>query len=150
MTEEVNGAGPGLVAVFQSDSDVDRRIAIFCDCNRAIKGHLEVWIGIGQATDADPALQAACVEHGVILAKLGDFMKRLHGPTKATTLGVGCVLLASVLWFLATPGTPHGREILIAAFLFVTAPVSGHLLVVAAMRVDRSARADGVGDRESR
>jgi multicomponent K+:H+ antiporter subunit G len=74
------------------------------------------------------------------LAKLGDFMKRLHGPTKATTLGIGCVLLASLLWFLATPGTPHGREILIAAFLFVTAPVSGHLLVVAAMRIDRAAR----------
>jgi multicomponent K+:H+ antiporter subunit G len=74
------------------------------------------------------------------LAKLGDFMKRLHGPTKATTMGVGCVLLASVLWFLFTPGTPHGREILIAAFLFITAPVSGHLLVVAAMRIDRTAR----------
>ncbi|MCE3003557.1 MAG: Na+/H+ antiporter subunit G [Xanthomonadaceae bacterium] len=74
------------------------------------------------------------------LAKLGDFMKRLHGPTKATTLGVGCVLLASLLWFLGTPGTPHGREILIAAFLFVTAPVSGHLLVVAAMRMDQAAR----------
>jgi multicomponent K+:H+ antiporter subunit G len=31
------------------------------------------------------------------LAKLGDFGKRLHGPTKATTLGVGCVLLSSML-----------------------------------------------------
>ena len=30
------------------------------------------------------------------LARLGDFFKRLHGPTKATTLGVGCVLLASI------------------------------------------------------
>jgi multicomponent K+:H+ antiporter subunit G len=74
------------------------------------------------------------------LAKLGDFMKRLHGPTKATTLGLGCVLGASLLFFLASPGTPHGREILIAVFLFVTAPVSGHLLVVAAMRIDRAAR----------
>ena len=32
------------------------------------------------------------------LAKFGDFFKRLHGPSKATTLGVGCVLLASMLW----------------------------------------------------
>jgi len=32
------------------------------------------------------------------LAKLGDFYKRLHGPSKATTLGVGCVLMASWLW----------------------------------------------------
>ncbi len=29
------------------------------------------------------------------LAKLADFFKRLHGPTKASTLGVGCVLIAS-------------------------------------------------------
>ena len=33
------------------------------------------------------------------LAKLGDFYRRLHGPTKATTLGVGSALLASCLWF---------------------------------------------------
>ena len=33
------------------------------------------------------------------LAKLSDFYKRLHGPTKASTLGVGCVLIASMLYF---------------------------------------------------
>ena len=33
------------------------------------------------------------------LAKLGDFYRRLHGPTKATTLGVGAVLVASSLYF---------------------------------------------------
>ena len=36
---------------------------------------------------------------GVALVKLSDFYKRLHGPTKATTLGVGGVLLASALYF---------------------------------------------------
>ena len=30
------------------------------------------------------------------LVKLSEFFKRLHGPTKASTLGVGCVLIASV------------------------------------------------------
>ncbi len=35
------------------------------------------------------------------LAKLSDFLKRLHGPTKASTLGVGCVLIASMLYFSA-------------------------------------------------
>jgi multicomponent K+:H+ antiporter subunit G len=74
------------------------------------------------------------------LAKLGDFMKRLHGPTKATTLGVGCLLGASLLWFFGDPAAPGGREVLIVAFLFITAPVSGHLLVLAAMRIDRAAR----------
>jgi multicomponent K+:H+ antiporter subunit G len=69
------------------------------------------------------------------LAKLGDFAKRLHGPTKATTLGVGCVLIASMLWFGLT-GTPSLHELLITAFLFFTAPVSAHLLIKAAMRLD--------------
>jgi multicomponent K+:H+ antiporter subunit G len=29
-------------------------------------------------------------------------MQRLHAPTKATTLGVGSVLIASILYFLLT------------------------------------------------
>jgi multicomponent K+:H+ antiporter subunit G len=33
------------------------------------------------------------------LVKLGDFLKRLHGPTKASTVGVGAVLMASILYF---------------------------------------------------
>ena len=74
------------------------------------------------------------------LAKLGDFLKRLHGPTKATTMGVGCALLASLVWFLADPASPHGREFLIAVFLFVTAPVASHLMIIGAMRIDASAR----------
>jgi multicomponent K+:H+ antiporter subunit G len=73
------------------------------------------------------------------LAKLGDFGKRLHGPTKATTLGVGCVLLASMLWF-GLAGAPSIRELLITVFLFFTAPVSAHLLIKAAMKHDPSLR----------
>lgn len=33
------------------------------------------------------------------LARLPDFLTRLHGPTKATTLGVGALLLASAIFF---------------------------------------------------
>ena len=73
------------------------------------------------------------------LAKLGDILKRLHGPSKATTLGVGCVLLASALAF-ALQGLASLHELLIAAFLFITAPVSAHLIVKAAMRVDPGLR----------
>jgi multicomponent K+:H+ antiporter subunit G len=73
------------------------------------------------------------------LAKLGDFYKRLHGPSKATTLGVGCVLVASGLWFAAR-GTPSWHELLITLFLFLTAPVSAHLLVKAALKLDPGAK----------
>ena len=58
------------------------------------------------------------------LLKLKDPMQRLHGPTKATTLGVGAALVASALG-LALLG--HGlawQEILISVFLFLTAPLS--------------------------
>lgn len=73
------------------------------------------------------------------LAKLGDFFKRLHGPTKASTLGVGGVLLASMLW-QAMQGQPSLRELLITLFLFMTAPVSAHLLAKAALSLDPSQR----------
>ena len=35
------------------------------------------------------------------LAKLPDLMTRLHAPTKATTLGVGSCLIASMIYFVA-------------------------------------------------
>jgi multicomponent K+:H+ antiporter subunit G len=76
------------------------------------------------------------------LAKLQDFYKRLHGPSKATTLGVGCVLLASMLWF-GLMGRASGHELLITLFLFLTAPVSAHLLVKAAMKLQPGAAPAG-------
>lgn len=75
------------------------------------------------------------------LARLSDFLKRLHGPTKATTLGVGCVLLASSIWFSLTgPGPISLHELLIAGFLFLTAPVSAHLMIKAALAADPGLR----------
>ncbi len=76
------------------------------------------------------------------LAKLSDFFKRLHGPTKATTLGVGCVLIASMLYFTFRPGTDGAslHELLITLFLFLTAPISAHLLVMAALQLEPGAR----------
>ncbi|MDN3523439.1 Na+/H+ antiporter subunit G [Halomonas ramblicola] len=62
------------------------------------------------------------------LAHLRDFYMRLHGPTKATTLGIGCMLVASMLYFWVTEGKPDIQEMLITLFLFITAPVSAHLL----------------------
>lgn len=70
------------------------------------------------------------------LAKLGDFLRRLHGPTKATTLGVGCILMASALWFSMARGGASLHELLITLFLFLTAPVSAHLLIKAALQLD--------------
>lgn len=67
------------------------------------------------------------------LTRLSEFFKRLHGPTKASTLGVGCVLLASVGYHAFTGSDPQPRELLITAFLFITAPISAHLMAKAAL-----------------
>lgn len=74
------------------------------------------------------------------LVKLGDFARRLHGPTKATTLGVGSVLLASCLFFTIRQAAFSAHEFLITLFLFLTAPVSAHMLIKAAMHLDPSLR----------
>ena len=74
------------------------------------------------------------------LAKLSDFLKRLHGPTKATTLGVGCVLIVSSIWFSVDGGKPSVHEFLVTLFLFLTAPVVLQLLVKSAMKLDPSIR----------
>jgi multicomponent K+:H+ antiporter subunit G len=72
------------------------------------------------------------------LARLSDFFRRAHGPTKATTLGVGCVLGASALWFSVNGEQISTHELLIALFLFLTAPVSAHMLAVAMLSRDPS------------
>ena len=69
------------------------------------------------------------------LAKLPDFYARLHGPSKASTLGVGGMLVASMLYFTVREGAPSLHELLITLFLFVTTPVSAHLLAKAALHL---------------
>ncbi len=67
------------------------------------------------------------------LARLPDFYTRLHGPTKATTLGAGALIAASILYFSVAEGAPNLHELLIVLFLFLTAPVSAHLVARAAL-----------------
>lgn len=67
------------------------------------------------------------------LARLPDFFTRLHAPTKATTLGIGSTLLASLLLFTYQTGEFGIKELLITMFLFITAPVAAHLLAKAAL-----------------
>ena len=77
------------------------------------------------------------------LLRFPDFFMRLHAPTKATTLGVGGVLLASMLLGFAR-GEPTVHELLITLFLFVTAPVSANLMAMAALHLQVASRAKPV------
>jgi multicomponent K+:H+ antiporter subunit G len=61
------------------------------------------------------------------LVRLPSLMERLHAPTKATTLGLGAMLVASVVHFQAR-GTWTTHELLISAFLFMTAPIGANMI----------------------
>lgn len=69
------------------------------------------------------------------LARLPDLFTRLHGPTKATTLGVGGILIASVLHFSSRGDGLSLHELLITLFLFITAPISAYLIARAMLHL---------------
>ena len=70
------------------------------------------------------------------LIKLDDTMRRLHAPTKATTLGVGGALIASMIYFAVFEGHLSYHELLITAFLFITAPITANFVAKAHMHRD--------------
>ena len=70
------------------------------------------------------------------MIKLRDTMQRLHAPTKATTLGVGGVLIASMLYFLLVEGTFSFHELLITLFLFLTAPITANFIAKTFMQAN--------------
>lgn len=69
------------------------------------------------------------------LLRMPDFFMRLHAPTKATTLGVGAILVASAVYFSFTGDGISLHEVLVTLFLFMTAPVSAHLMAKAALHL---------------
>lgn len=62
------------------------------------------------------------------LIKLKNTLQRLHAPTKATTLGVGGVLVASMIFFYAETGHVSVHELLITLFLLLTAPITANFI----------------------
>jgi multicomponent K+:H+ antiporter subunit G len=76
------------------------------------------------------------------LVRLPDFFCRLHGPTKTVTLGAGGVLLASLLYFSARDPGISLHELLILLFLFITAPVSAHMMAKAALHLSLKTTTD--------
>lgn len=72
------------------------------------------------------------------LLRFNDAMTRLHAPTKVGTLGIGALLLASVInSFINGHGVLH--EVLIMGFLFVTAPITANFM--GKVNIHRSASA---------
>jgi multicomponent K+:H+ antiporter subunit G len=72
------------------------------------------------------------------LVRLPSLMTRLHGPTKATTLGVGSTLIASMIYFPIYEGSFSAHELLITLFLFITAPISANMIAKAHLHTQGS------------
>lgn len=68
------------------------------------------------------------------LLRMKTFYARMHPPAMGATLGVGCVLIASMLVFSATLHRPVIHEILITLFVTITSPISAMTLMRAAIR----------------
>ena len=76
------------------------------------------------------------------LFRLPDFYMRLHGPTKASTLGIGAILMASIIFFSFRGSGISIKEFLIILFIFLTAPITANMLAKAALHVRRRPRSD--------
>jgi multicomponent K+:H+ antiporter subunit G len=77
------------------------------------------------------------------LVRLQDIYMRLHAPTKASTLGIGLVLLVSAIYATLTEDGISISELLVTAFLFFTAPITAHMMAKTALhqrlhRLDRT------------
>jgi multicomponent K+:H+ antiporter subunit G len=92
---------------------------------------------------------AFCLIGAIGLVRFRDFFMRLHAPTKASTLGVGGVLLASMIWHWGQDAWAL-RELLITLFVFVTAPVSANLMAEAALHLKVRSQAPIPPDLEQR
>ena len=68
------------------------------------------------------------------LLRLPDVYTRSHAATKSSTLAVLLTLLGAFLYFLSTAHFVSVRLLLGIVFVFLTAPVAGHILVRAAYR----------------
>lgn len=70
--------------------------------------------------------------------RLGTFFERVHAPTLGTSWGMGAIVLSSMICFSVLGSRLVVHEILIAAFVTVTTPVTLMLLARAALYRDRS------------
>ncbi|CAM3798676.1 monovalent cation/H(+) antiporter subunit G [Marinicrinis lubricantis] len=68
------------------------------------------------------------------LLRFPDVYTRSHGVSKSSTLGVLLILLGSFLYFAFFEGHASAKLILGIIFVFLTAPVGGHLISRAAYR----------------
>lgn len=68
------------------------------------------------------------------LLRFPDIYTRMHAVTKSSTLGIMCILLGCMVYFVAEHGVVSVKLLLGIVFLFLTAPVGAHMISRAAYR----------------
>ncbi|KRB84011.1 monovalent cation/H(+) antiporter subunit G [Noviherbaspirillum sp. Root189] len=81
------------------------------------------------------------------LMRLPNFYQRIHGPAITITLGAGCVLMASIIYFSALEARLVVHELIITVFVFMTAPVVAMMIMRAAVYRDLRAGKQDTGVR---
>lgn len=66
--------------------------------------------------------------------RLPDVYTRAHATTKGTTLGILCILVGAFVYFLFVHHVVSVRLLLGILFVFLTAPVAGHMIIRSAHR----------------
>jgi len=106
--------------------------------------HLPGWAALAVALLL--ILGASIVLVGALgLLRLPTFYQRIHGPAITVTLGAGCLLLASMLYFTVAQSRPVIHEVIISVFILMTAPVVSMTIMRAAVYRDLRARKHDAG-----
>jgi multicomponent K+:H+ antiporter subunit G len=79
------------------------------------------------------------------LMRLPTFYQRIHGPAITVTLGTGFILAASMLYFSVLQSRFVVHELIIMAFVLMTAPVVTMMIMRAAVYRDLRARKGDTG-----
>lgn len=110
---------------------------------------LPAWIAV--ATALLLVLGAAVVLVGALgLLRLPDFYQRIHGPAITITVGTGCILIASMLYFSGLQSRLVLHELLITIFVLLSAPVVSMMLMRAAVYRDlRAGQLNYVGEQDA-
>jgi multicomponent Na+:H+ antiporter subunit G len=68
------------------------------------------------------------------IIRFPDVYSRLHAATKSATFGVISIMLGTFLYFLVVQNHFNGQLLLTILFVFLTAPLVGHMVSQAAYR----------------
>ena len=114
-----------------------------------MNGELSMWVEIPVAILL--VLSSLFTLIGAVgLVRMKDYFQRMHPPALASTLGVWCVALASIIYFSALKSAPVLHAWLIPILLAITVPVTTLLLARAALFRKRMAGDDVPAEVSSR